>query len=440
MLNEPASSSIEQPVWRDDQSDHTEQANPYTELREIVEDYLEIAAVLPPDADNTELDGEVGTLGPSSRLVVTFAGKLKQDSETAYAQLDEILKVDNQFALFRRGEEGDDQPHLIRIVQGRVVPVEGQPWVNIALFIATLFSVLLLGAQIGLSELYADNPSQLEAIAGDLGAIMANLWRGYPYAISIMLILGAHELGHYFAARFHKQAASLPYFIPLPPPLSLFGTLGAFIRLREPMRNRKVLMDVGAAGPLAGMIFAIPILLIGLATSPVRPVEGGLLEGNSLIYALAKVVTFGQFLPGGGEDVFLNQMAWAGWTGLLVTALNLMPVGQLDGGHIVYSLFGKRARLLYFPVILAMMVLAVISQVWIFWVLLLLLFGRIYAAPLDNITPLDQKRQIVAVASIVLFILIFVPRPFRQLEIDADPVPQNTVYVQPESDLTVGPQ
>ncbi len=127
-----------------------------------------------------------------------------------------------------------------------------------------------------------------------------------------MLILGAHELGHYFAARYHKVPVTLPYFIPLPPPFSLFGTLGAFIQLKAPIKSRRALLDVGAAGPLAGFVFALPILIYGLATSPVGPIgplpaDGViLLEGNSILYALTKFMIFGQFLPNGNLDVQLN--------------------------------------------------------------------------------------------------------------------------------------
>src|SRR5690606_10828231 len=138
------------------------------------------------------------------------------------------------------------------------------------------------------------------------------IWRGWPFAASILLILGAHELGHYFAARRHNVPVTLPYFIPMP--LSLFGTLGAFIRLQGPVNNRRALFDVGAAGPLAGLVFALPILFFGLATSDVGPISpGGLFEGNSVLYSALKYLVFGRLLPGGGEDVYLNQVAWAGW-------------------------------------------------------------------------------------------------------------------------------
>ncbi len=243
--------------------------------------------------------------------------------------------------------------------------------------------------------------------------MLANLWRGLPYAASILLILGSHELGHYFAARRHGLAVTLPYFIPLPL-FSLFGTLGAFIQLRQPMRNRKVLLDVGAAGPLTGLVFAIPLLFIGLANARIAPITpGGLYEGDSLMYTFAKIFTFGQFFPSQGMDVVINssQIAWAGWTGLLVSALNLIPIGQLDGGHIAFALLGERARWLYYPAILIMVGLVFVTNVWLLWVFLLLMFGRMYATPLDMITPLDRPRRWVGVLAMVIFLLIFVPAP-----------------------------
>ncbi|MEL6273060.1 MAG: site-2 protease family protein, partial [Chloroflexota bacterium] len=262
----------------------------------------------------------------------------------------------------------------------------------------------------------------VETEAGELPRL-SQIWRGYPYALSIMLILGAHELGHYFMARRHNHSVSLPYFIPMP--FSALGTMGAVIRSREPMRNKKVLMDIGAAGPLAGLVFAIPILLIGLATSPVlyrlEPGTHGL-EGNSILYALAKLVVHGQFLPSATEDVFINQMAFAGWLGLLVTALNLIPVGQLDGGHVLYSLFGKQARRAFYPIMGVMVLLALVSQVWLVWVILLFFLGRLYAPPLDDITPLNQPRRNVAIVTLVIFFLVFVPRPFTFYTVEEDDV------------------
>lgn len=276
------------------------------------------------------------------------------------------------------------------------------PWVNLLLLIATIFSTLLIGATYG-------NP---------LEEALRNLWLGWPFSASIMLILGAHELGHYFAARYHKVPVTLPYFIPLPfPQISLFGTLGAFIRLKAPVKNRRALFDVGAAGPLAGLAFAIPILLYGLATSELGPMGPGpfLLEGNSILYVLAKLLVFGQMLPNGNMDVLLNQVAWAGWVGLLVTGLNLLPVGQLDGGHVAYVLFGRRARQLFLPILLLLGGLVLFSRTltWAIWIVLLFFVGRYHAEPLDDVTPLDRPRRILAIATLILFFLVFVPIPLQ---------------------------
>jgi len=273
--------------------------------------------------------------------------------------------------------------------------------INLVLFIATLLSTLFVGASYG-----AETVDQVWQI-----------WRGWPFAASILLILGAHELGHYFAARHHNVPVTLPYFIPMP--LSLFGTLGAFIRLQGPVSNRRALFDVGAAGPLAGLFFALPILFLGLATSDVGPVmPGGIYEGNSVLYALAKLAVFGRLLPSNGLDVHLNQVAWAGWVGLFVTGLNLIPVGQLDGGHVAYSLLGERAKGLFWPSIVGLALIVVYSYLqgaftgtWLLWIFLLLSFGRVHARPLEDISELDPRRRVLAVITLALFFLTFVPFP-----------------------------
>lgn len=279
--------------------------------------------------------------------------------------------------------------------------------INLVLLLATILSTLWIGA---LME------TATQGLKGGPG--LGDLWLGLPYCISLMTILGAHELGHYFAARYHKVPVSLPYFIPLPlPPI---GTMGAFIRLKAPLTNRRALLDVGAAGPLAGLVFAIPILIYGLSKSPVLPLPASYqLEGNSILYLLAKFVVKGQVLPNGSEDIFLGQVAMAGWVGLLVTGINLIPVGQLDGGHIAYALFGDRARLLYWPVMAALVILVGFTMVfagipaWLLFVVFIFFLGRIYAVPLDDVTPLDGRRRLIAIISLIVFFLVFVPIPFR---------------------------
>ncbi len=335
---------------------------------------------------------------PPAPATATYTGRLRLDSETAYERLDEQFFPLDYHPLLTTNEQ--DQ-HVVVALKGRFRPRPRPLWPNVMLLVLTLLSLLYVGA---VQDAGADPDAAIE------------LWRGWPYALSLILILGTHELGHYFAARYHRVSVTLPYFIPLP--IGFFGTLGAFIQLREPMRNRKTLFDVGVAGPLAGLIVAVPVLLIGLATSHIEPLpdETYILEGNSLLYAGAKLVVFGEMLPNGREDVFINQVAKAGWTGLLITALNLIPLGQLDGGHVVFTLLGRQARRLYLPVISIFLLLSLYSTMWLPWTLILFFLGRLYAVPLDMITPLDRRRRWLGYAAIVIFVLVFVPVPLQIIE------------------------
>ena len=414
MLNEPAASRSDHVQAHVPKPPPTREELLENELRERVSSVLAIEneVFLPADHDSTLDQPTIATMG--SQLVATFEGTLLLESETAYDTLDALLAPIRHLALFR---ETKSQPansptrHTIHIITGRIAPAKPRPWwPNLLLFIITVLSVLYVGATLAIGEIGEVNPQLGEQL---LNNIIGELWRGLPYALGLILILGSHELGHYFAARHHKLAVTLPYFIPLPI-ISLFGTLGAFIQLRQPMKNRKMLLDIGAAGPLTGLIFAVPILFIGLAQARLVPISGfGYYEGDSLLYAGAKILTFGRFVPDGFVDVSItsSQLAWAGWTGLLVTALNLIPIGQLDGGHVLYSLIGERARKLYFPLLGIMIALVFVTDVWFIWVLLLLFFGRVYATPLDMITPLDNRRRIIAILAMIVFILVFVPAP-----------------------------
>lgn len=415
MINETASSTNDRPAARAAANlEVPPQIEAHEELRVLVMSVMAIERELGDPPELLMQRDMLLMFNRESQLIVSFEGKLLTESEAAYEQLDAALQPLNYTPFFREA----NGKHVIHVMSGRI---RRQPirWTwNLVLFIATFLSVLYVGTMMGLSELAATN----EALAIQLAANpLSELWRGLPYALSILLILGAHELGHFFAARYHRVHVSLPYFIPMP--FNLLGTMGAVILQREPHRNRKVLLDVGAAGPLFGLIFAIPVLMIGLATAPTGPVvPGGIVEGNSFIYALAKTITFGEFLPNGSIDVYMNQLTTAGWVGLLVTALNLIPIGQLDGGHIVYSLIGNRARWLFFPVILALVGLTFVSDIWFFWLVLLLLFGRVYAVPLDAITPLDGRRRAIAFLALLVFVLTFVPIPLSVVQGGA-PIP-----------------
>lgn len=421
MLNEPASSLNDEHIQsrRPAIPDHLNTSDHdalYSEIREAVETVLAVESEDFSFSGNSR-HGELFLLSRESKLLMTFKGRLLLDSETAYERLDMLFAGHDLLPIFRQ----DADRQLIYVVQGRVRPMQGGIGLSLILFALTVLSVLYVGTDMAVSDIFSRDPARAEQIAAN---VWSNLWRGLPYAGSILLILGGHELGHYFMARRHRTAASLPYFLPFP--FGYFGTFGAAIRLREPMRNRKVLFDIGAAGPLVGLVFALPILFIGLATSQIATpqqmipdhLQGQVVfttEGNSVLYALSKWIVFGRFLPDGQEDVFVNQLAWAGWTGLLVTGLNLIPVGQLDGGHVLYSLIGRRAKRFYLPLILGLLLLTILvaNELFVFLALIFLM-GNHHAVPLDDITPLDSRRRSLAIFTLVVFLLVFVPQPFTQ--------------------------
>jgi len=363
--------------------------------------------------------------------LVRFRGELLSDPEQAYDRLVTALAPLNVTPLFRQ----DGDKHAIVLLKGihRVRP--SNPVTNFVLLGLTVISMLIAGTYSVYAGPFTTN------IALVWPHLLPALRLGLAFTVSLLAILLAHEFGHYLAGRFHHSAVTLPYFIPFP--LSPFGTMGAFIQLKEPPRNRRILLDIGIAGPLAGLIVAIPVLFIGLHLSEVSrlPVflqtgEALSLEGNSILYLLAKFIVFGQWLPDpgnsgvfnpltywiryfftgqpvpfGGLDVQLHPVAWAGWAGLLITALNLIPAGQLDGGHILYVLIGRKARFLLPFILVGLIILGFVWSGWWLWAFLIFFLGRIYAEPLDQITPLDPKRKALAIFSMLLFLLIFPPIP-----------------------------
>ncbi len=237
---------------------------------------------------------------------------------------------------------------------------------------------------------------------------------GVWYSVCVMLILGCHELGHYVTARRYHVQVSVPYFLPFP--LSPLGTFGAVIKMRGLMPSRQVLFDVGIAGPLAGLIVALPILVIGLATSTVGRLDGPALviqEGNSLLYLLLKRLVLGP-IPA-GSDVLLNQAAFAGWVGLLVTGLNLLPIGSLDGGHIVYALFTRRHLVAAQATIGVLVFTALVFQSWSWLVMVTIavVLGFRHPPTQNDLTPLDGWRRCAAYLCLVLLVLLFVPVPME---------------------------
>jgi membrane-associated protease RseP (regulator of RpoE activity) len=241
------------------------------------------------------------------------------------------------------------------------------------------------------------------------------LLQGLLFSASLLLILGLHELGHYLTARAYGVSVSLPYFIPLP--VWPMGTMGAIIRMRSPIPNRRVLFDIGIAGPLLGLALALPVLGIGLHLSPVQPLSGvAWQEGNSLAYLLLKWLVKGPIPE--GSDVMLHPMAMAGWLGLFVTALNLMPLSQLDGGHIVYAALGRRSRKVIWLFLGALVVLFLVTRWpgWLVWVTLALALGLRHPPPLDDLTSLDPSRRLLALVALGLLVVLITPLPLALYE------------------------
>jgi len=365
--------------------------------------------------------------GAKDRFLTRYRGKLYGDSISAYDKLAASLYQHDVTPLFRI-EDGKD---TVLLLEGTIKSRPSNPVINLLLIGLTFVSMVFAGTMFAYS---GPIPSD---IPGFIITIINNLALGLPFAISLMAILLAHEFGHYLAAKYHKTKVTLPYFIPLP---LGFGTLGAFIRLKEPPKNKRILLDIGIAGPLAGLIVAIPIVILGLSLSTVEvinlaPGQGIQIEGNSVLYLLSKYLVFGKLLPApvsyeinpilywiryiftglpipqGGLDVIISPIAWAGWAGLLVTAFNLIPAGQLDGGHLIYVLMDKKAKYLYPIVLVVLLVLGFRWSGWWIWALLIFILGRVYAEPLDQITQLNPQRKYLAIFGLIIFFLVFTPVP-----------------------------
>jgi membrane-associated protease RseP (regulator of RpoE activity) len=296
------------------------------------------------------------------------------------------------------------------------------PPLNLALLLLTFLTTTTAGAYMNGEDISFLHP--LLAIAA--------LRSGLSFSIPLLMILFAHEMGHYLTSRYHNVDASLPYFIPAPPSLFIIGTFGAFIRMREPARTRRVMFDIGAAGPWAGVMLAIPAVIIGLYLSDVTPLDksaGGLELGNSLLFLGLSHLVLG--VDPSTVNVNLSPIAFAGWIGLFVTTLNLLPVGQLDGGHVVYALFPRRHRTIsvLFVISCVLMVLVPLALGynlwwgWLLWAVLVLVLGLGHPSTIDRDTPLNPRRAFAAWATVALFIVTFSPVPLSIVQPEAPPVP-----------------
>jgi len=337
---------------------------------------------------------------------VIFRQDKEKISENEIQQIQSALIANGIYSQIQR----TTKEYLLRLLLDYSKVKKENTRINLILFIITIFTTTLTGAML----IGRDPFMTLEGFAS-----------GFPYALAILSILGAHEMGHYFYAKRYRIYTTLPYFIPFFIPAFNIGTLGAFIKLRSPIPDKKALFDVGVGGPIAGFIVSLFFLILGFSLLPdlegvkefVTQIhdwsetgEGALTLGNPLLFELIRNLMGGEHLP--MYEVYHFPFIFAGWVGLFVTALNLMPIGQLDGGHISYALLGEKAKYVAIGAFIALALLNFYSTNWILWTILILLVIRLKHPPTlnDNIE-LDSNRRTLAWTSYVMFVTCFSPMP-----------------------------
>ena len=349
----------------------------------------------------TELRAQLGDVFVTENMsvrgdgqAVAFVGELLQDAESAFAVLERRFKRLGYLPLLRKVRGKD----WILATPAPAEKAGSRPIINLLLFGATICTVTLGGA---LQEGY--NPLQDPPLA---------LLSGIPFAVALLGILGTHELAHFVVARARGMRATLPYFIPIP--FSPLGTFGAVIKMESPIKDRKMLFDVGISGPLAGLAVAIIALVVGLRLSEITvPLPGAPIMplGTGILVDWITDLVLGP-LPD-HLMVILHPIAFAGWFGIFVTAMNLIPISQLDGGHIGYAFFGKAHRWVVLVILMGLLLMGLFWTGWLFWGFFILIFGGLrHPPPLNDITPLDTKRKLLAVLSFDLLFLLGTPRPF----------------------------
>lgn len=333
---------------------------------------------------------------PYAPGTMRILGQLQVEANEAYTYLADRFRESGYMVILRKAEDGVE----VVALPGQLEIKPSRLWLAILLFVITVASTMLVG---GITE--------------EGGKIAFHLGYGLSFSGALLAILLAHEMGHFLMARKLGVAVSYPFFIPMP--ISPIGTMGAFISMKEPPHDRRSLFNIAIAGPLAGLVVAIPVLLIGLALSEIiSPEPPFWLEGNSLLYAGLKWLVFGKFLPNGMEDVALHPVAFAGWVGLLITGLNLIPAGQLDGGHILYALVGpKIATRVTMGIAVILLILGIVLgwYGWIIWAVLITLLGMQRVSLLNELVTLSQRQKVLAVLALVIFILVFSPVPFIEV-------------------------
>ena len=277
---------------------------------------------------------------------------------------------------------------------------------NISLFFLTLIATTLMGTfWVGNLKPYVN----LKELIIQITAIHTIL-NGLMFSLPLLFILLAHEMGHYLACRKYRVDATLPFFIPVPFGV---GTLGAFIKIKEPFPSKRILFDVGVAGPIAGFIASIPFAIVGIWTTKIvqfAPQEGDVFMQDPILFKILIYLKFGTL---NNETMVLNPFIFASWIGILATMLNLLPFGQLDGGHIIYSLFGKWQRKIVFPLYLILLILGIYWLGWFLWAIIIILMNPFHPRLWDEALPIDRKRKIIGIVVFVIFILSFMPVPVR---------------------------
>ena len=282
------------------------------------------------------------------------------------------------------------------------------PWLNLALFALTCLSTLLVGA--ALMAMYTNSVNDLGAFFEQIVRSPSVLLSGLPFSVAIMSILLGHEMGHYLTCRYYRIDATLPYFIPGLPP---FGTMGALIKIKSPIQHRAALLEVGIAGPIVGFVLAVPTLIIALAKSSYVALDpsGGLELGEPLIFKIMELI-MGK-MPPPGMAINLHPIGLAAWFGFFATALNLLPVGQLDGGHVSYALFRGIHKRISQVLLITLIPLGLFYwQGWLMWTTILLIIGFRHPMTLDDSLPLSRRHSWLGWIGLTMFVLCFTPMPF----------------------------
>jgi membrane-associated protease RseP (regulator of RpoE activity) len=346
-----------------------------------------------------QIGGELNDLLKIEQIIlkeqfISFRGELLKPPEEAFQIMKE--RLEKKGYLPSLGEE--EERVVVRVTALKKEGKKPNPLLNLFLFLATIGTTLLAGTLLrGVNPLL--HPEKL--------------YLGIPFSFTLLAILGAHELGHYFVSKKHGIKTTLPYFIPVP---TFLGTLGAVIKMRSPIPDRKSLLDVGVSGPLAGFFLAFFAVIVGLSLSKVIIVplekEGLFRVGNSILFfLLAKIILP---TPPEGYSILLHPVAFAGWICLLITSLNLFPIGQFDGGHVAYAFFGKKQKVIARVAFFFILLFAFLWRGWLFWAFLFLVMGGLdHPPPLNDLVPLDRKRKIIALIALLILIISFVPVPIK---------------------------